>query len=232
MNYADICILVIVVGFALLGMINGLVSSVFRIASFFVSVFLAVKFYPFVADMLIKTKLYINIETAVFNKLTKGMEASTEIIDADYTGIMDKLLLPDFIKDLFVTGKSNDYVEAAGEISTQISTLIINILSVLLLFIVIRLALVLVKYILTGITKLPVLKQLDKVGGLILGALEGSLVVYVIMAILMLFNSAEFFAKIANEIESSVVAKFFYEKNLILELMVNATANFDLTTIF
>ena len=72
---------------------------------------------------------------------------------------------------------------------------------------------------LKGITKLPVVKQIDKLGGFALGAVEGLLTVYIVFAILMLFNSSPSFRNVYETIEASKIARFFYENNFIVDFM-------------
>jgi uncharacterized membrane protein required for colicin V production len=67
------------------------------------------------------------------------------------------------------------------------------------------------------------LKQADKLGGFVFGVVQGLLIVYAVCALLMLFNSSPQFADIFNTIENSMIAKYFYENNIILNLMFPGT---------
>ena len=78
---------------------------------------------------------------------------------------------------------------------------------------------ILIKFVLQGIAKLPVFKQIDKLGGFALGAVEGLLTVYIVGAVLMLFSAAPYFKPVFESIEASIVAKFFYQNNFIINWM-------------
>ncbi|NLC67242.1 MAG: CvpA family protein, partial [Clostridiaceae bacterium] len=110
----------------------------------------------------------------------------------------------------------NDIMES---ISEGLARVVIYIISMVLLFLAVRIAISIAKHLLEGIAKLPLLKQLDKLGGFAIGAVEGLLTVYVAFAILMLFNTVPSFKQIHDAIETSMIARFFYENNFIIDLM-------------
>ena len=60
---------------------------------------------------------------------------------------------------------------------------------------------------------------MDKIGGFAFGAIEGLLTVYIIFAFLMLFVSAPVFKGFFEAVETSAIAKFFYQNNLIMDWM-------------
>lgn len=49
MNLSDFVVLVIILGFGLMGLKMGFILSIFKIASYFVSIWISLKFYPKVA---------------------------------------------------------------------------------------------------------------------------------------------------------------------------------------
>jgi len=104
-------------------------------------------------------------------------------------------------------------------ISGELAKVVIDIMSLVLLYILIRLALVFVRTILQGIARLPVFKQMDKLGGFAFGAVEGLMTVYIIFAIIMLFNAAPQFKPVFETVDSSTLARFFYQNNFIIEWM-------------
>jgi len=57
MNLSDFVVLVIILGFGLMGLKMGFILSIFKIASYFVSIWISLKFYPKVAEILMKTQI-------------------------------------------------------------------------------------------------------------------------------------------------------------------------------
>ena len=229
MNWADIGVLIIITGFALIGLNAGFILSIYKIASYFLSIWLSFKLYPKVSQVLMNTKIFENIKNTILNNLLlqkseilvkAGEQAKQSAIDS----IVNKLPLPEFLKSNIIKQipepeKLIDIPKAMDAISAELAKIIVSILSLIVLYIGIRIALIILRYLLEGITKLPLFKQIDKLGGFTLGALEGLLTVYIVCAILMLFNASPTYVKIYEVIEQSTIAKYFFENNFIINFM-------------
>ena len=229
MNWSDFLIIFIMAGFGISGLVHGFVYSVFRLASFFVSIIVAAKFFPVVADTLMKTALYINIK----NYIRKGllMQQSAQVSAPVGTpgrtsveAVMNNLKLPDFTKDILTRGISDpdkllDINRIMDTISGQLARIAIDIISLVALYIAVRIALVFLRFMLQGIAKLPLFKQIDKIGGFALGAMEGLLSIYILCAIVMIFQALPQMKAVFAAIDSSLIAKFFYRNNFIINWM-------------
>jgi len=101
---------------------------------------------------------------------------------------------------------------------------LVNLGILIALFILCLLLLRLIAKALKIITRLPVLKQLDKLGGGIFGFLQGALIVYAVFALLLLINpvgnfaAPEQFSAINDAIYNSTVANLMYNNNFILNM--------------
>jgi len=229
MNWSDIIVLAIIGGFAVIGMMNGFISSVFRLTSSFVSALLSIKLYPVLSKVLINsTGIYGKIKDSILNSLlaqkSKLFDAGSTVQNSTADTVIENLKLPGFLKDMLHDKIPNPaqilpVEELANKLSGYLAELVIDVISLVLIFIIIRIVLIIVRFILKGITKLPVFKQIDKLGGLALGALEGFLAVYLLVTIIMLFHTLPQFAGIFKAINSSAIARFFYEKNFIVSWM-------------
>lgn len=221
MNWTDIAVFIIIAAFTVIGLKNGFLYSVFRLLSYILSVIFAIKFYPVLSGMLQNTVLYTNIKTAVIKGIIKQQtENISAIKDRTAQSIVDGLKLPGFIKDSIlenITGKDIFGLQKIMDaIGSEIAMLVINILSVILIYVIIRIALVFARVIIKTISRLPVFKQLDKTGGFVLGAIEGVLVVYIICAVLILFSAFPKFSSTIDDLENSQFANYFYQNNFIV----------------
>ncbi len=229
MNWTDIAVIAIIVIFGVIGMKTGFVLSVFRLVSYFVSIFISLKIYPSVAQILAKTGMASRIQVAVAKNLLLQSDAITTGVDSQVKetaaqAVIDNLKLPGFVKQSISNSVPNvsqvlpvDKVVEA--ISGQITWIVLQIIALILVCIIVRIALVFLKAVLRGITKLPLFKQLDKLGGFALGAVEGLMTIYVVFAVLMLFSSNPRLANLFASIDSSVIARFFYQNNFIINFM-------------
>lgn len=231
MNWSDLVVLGIILGFGIIGMTNGFIFSMFKIASFFISLYVSIKFYPVVADFLMKTAVYTGIKASILKNLL--MQQQTANIDgqvkkAAADTVINNLHLPSFLKDSISNSLLSQKINLSkiidanvimDKISTELAKIVISILSLVLLYIIIRIALVFIRFILQGIAKLPVFKQVDKLGGFAFGAVEGLLTIYIVCAVLMLFNASTQFKPVFSTIDSSIIAKWFYQHNFIVDWM-------------
>lgn len=76
-------------------------------------------------------------------------------------------------------------------------------------------ALFVLKMLIKLIQQLPVIKQLNGLGGLIVGLVGGVLIVCVFAVFLRTFGDNETVASLVKTVDQSVIMKFFYEKNFI-----------------
>lgn len=229
MNWIDFVVVLIILVFSIIGLSSGFIFSIFRIGSFFISIFVAVKFHPVVAKILLATNLDENIQKSIKGALmlqqkSAAPQLDSQIKEAAADSIVNRLQLPQFLKGEVLDNIPNPsklipVEQIIDTVSREITVVIINIISLVLLYIAIRIGLVFAKVILRGIAKLPVFKQVDKIGGFAFGAVEGLLYVYICMAILMLFNSAPKFKSIFEALNTSSIAKFFYQNNFIINWM-------------
>ena len=232
MNWSDYVVLAVILGFAITGLINGFVFSVFKIASFFLSIYISIKFYPVAADLITKTPLYDAVKASIMKNLTaRGQEAAAasggQTSTAAAETVIGGLQLPGIFKKSLIdkVPDSKQLVDMNGIINTisgELTGIIISIISVILLYVLVRIAIMIVGYVLKGITKLPVVKQLDRFGGFALGAAQGLLTVYILCAILVLFNTVPQFGQVFKALDDSLLAKFFYENNFIVNFMFPA----------
>lgn len=230
MNWSDLLVIAIIVFFGFVGIKNGFIYSIFKLVSFFVAAILSVKFYPLLSNILDKTFIFTNIKSVILKNLLLQKEAQSGIVNQGAQtamgSVVDGLKLPGFLKEAIKgqLAKENvmnllDFSAIMDKISDVLTHVVIDILSLLILYIAIRIGLIFLRFVLQGLAKLPIFKQMDKLGGFAFGAVEGLLTVYVIFAFLMLFSSAPAFKGFFDAVETSAIAKFFYQNNLIVDWM-------------
>lgn len=227
MNWIDLVVLAIILGFGIVGLVNGFIFSIYKIVSFFLSIIISIKFYPVLAGFLMKTPLYTGIQESILKNLLlqRSQGAEGEVKKAAADSIINTLKLPGFLKNTLIhqipdPSKLIDVHKVMEMVSGKLAGFVIDIISLVLLYIIVRIALVFVKVILKGIAKLPVFKQMDKLGGFALGAVEGLLTIYILCAIIMLFRAMPQFKSILEGLDQSLIANFFYQHNFIVEFMM------------
>lgn len=227
MNWCDIVVLGIIVFFGVIGLRNGFLYSIFKIAAFFIAIVVSIQFYPAIASLLLKTDLYTNIKASIYeNLLMQNGEAAVDsggpAKQAAADTVVSDLELPGFFKENLVSKIPNptqlvDIEKIMDTISGELATTVISIISLALLYVLVRIGLLLLKNILKGLAMLPVFKQMDKLGGIAFGAVEGLLTIYIIFTLLMLFNATPAFKPVFEALDNSAVARYLYQHNFIVD---------------
>lgn len=227
MNWVDYFALGLIVAFAIYGMYKGFIMSVYKLVAFFACIYASIKFSPVVTAILKNTPVYDAIKSAIVKNLPLLSRQAVSSPDTATTGaagaesMLGALKLPGFLKQS-IMGRlpspaelvnTDSIVNAIGE---QLAMMILSILSLVLLYVILRLVTVFIGLLLRGISKLPLFKQVNKLGGFILGGAQGVLAVYILCALLVLFNTNPKFAGIFNSLGTSMFAGGFYEHNFII----------------
>lgn len=231
MNWSDYFVIALIILFAIIGLKKGFVMSAFKVLSFFACIYASLKFYPLLAGILEKTPVYGVIKDSILkNLLLRGQEASASSAaavsgTAGAEAMIGPLPLPDFFKKIMIDKlpASSELIDVQGgimnAIGDELAKMVVAVLSLITLYFILRVVLAFAGIILKGVSRLPLFKQVDKLGGFILGALQGFLAIYLLCAILFLFSANSQFAEVFNNIESSLFAGNFYKNNFIINWM-------------
>ena len=109
--------------------------------------------------------------------------------------------------------------EIVTQTAGMMAVKIINVAVLIGIFLLVRVVLLLLTFISDIITSLPILKQFNDVGGVLYGAIKALLIIYIILTIVFFIMCYTSNSTIADAINSSYVTKFFYEHNLLLNIL-------------
>lgn len=144
----DLIIIVIIALFTFIGYKQGLVKAAIKILSFFIAIIVALTIYKPISGIIIKnTSIDDNIKNAIVEKM--GAQNSEENQEVK---IEDNLTSK-------IVGEVNTTV---NEVATAFSIKLIETVTLLLIFILIKIALKFVTILTDLITKLPLIKQINK----------------------------------------------------------------------
>ena len=94
-----------------------------------------------------------------------------------------------------------------------------NIGSGIVIFLAVRVILVIISLFAKILTDLPVIKQVDKLGGLAYGAIEGIVIVYAVLAVISLTSVIWANNAVVTAIAKSSLGEMLYNNNIILNLL-------------
>lgn len=199
---------------------RGLINVVFSLCAFVLSLIITIILYNPITNFVINnTQLDDNIKNAIIeNGVISGDEDATdeEISDAeDSEDVSLNSYIQKYVGDTITSATNNVVEEAAGVIAEKVVAIIVAIG----LFIVVRIAMIFLKFVIGGIANLPIIKQFNKLGGTIYGVLIGLVIVYVVLAVLFFIVSVNNNQTITNLIDTSILSKVLYAHNIILNII-------------
>lgn len=191
----DIAIIAIVVLSIFLGYRKGLIELSVKLVAVIIALVATLILYRPISSLIINTTtIDEKIQQSILNK-------SEQIISGENTqegGIIAEV-------------KSEFLPETAKELSYSI----IRTIVIIALYIIIKIALRFITALADLVAKLPILKQFNKLGGIIYGALRGILIIYVALLLISFFGEINPENIVHKEIEQSFIGKEMYNKNII-----------------
>ena len=196
MNFVvDIIIVLIIVISALLAYRKGLISLSVQLLATIISILIIIVIYKPVSNLIINTTgIDEYIQNGILEKVTDVVEQDKEnnnqIVETIENG-----MLPETARNLSI-----DIVQGGV---------------ILILYILLRIALRFVTGLVNIVAKVPIIKQINKLGGVLYGIIRGILLLYVILLLVNLSGNINSNNTVYKSVESSTLGKFMNENNLI-----------------
>lgn len=205
----DLIIIAVVLLFIFLGYKKGLTGSLIKLLSFIIAIVVAFVLYKPVANAVVEnTVIDDNIRTTL--SATLGVENKTENTEEN---------VPSTIMDNINKEIENATDEVKANVIDHTTITIVNIGSGIVIFLAVRVILVLISLFAKILTDLPVIKQVDKLGGLAYGAIEGIFIVYAVLAVISLTSVIWANNAVVTAIAKSSLGEMLYNNNIILNLL-------------
>ena len=214
----DAIILGILVLCIALGYRKGLTGSLLKIVSFVLALVIAFVLFKPVSNFIIdKTDWDENLEQGIRDTILSS-DKQEEKVSQEENQNMPAVML-DYINKT-VENAGNEAKEAVADATArQVAIMIINSGVWFALFLVARIILIFVKGLTKIITSLPIIKQFDKLGGIIYGLVEAFIVIYAILAVLSFISPVVSGTGILEAVQKSFIGSVMYNNNLLLKLI-------------
>lgn len=216
----DLVIISMIISNAFWGYRKGLVSVVFKIITFIISLLIVFVLYKPVSQSIINsTELDEKLAVALEENLT-GLtiaEGSNEVFTVEGTNTVSEGMV-ELIESFVREALEKSAADPVRYVSEKLSVFMIQTGTFLLLFILSRGVLLFVKFAAELIANLPIIKMFNKSGGLVYGIIKGFFMVYLILAIFSLISPIIYEYGIIQSILDSSLGKNMYNNNLILNV--------------
>ncbi len=215
MNWVDGIIITIFIVSTVRGYSEGFVVSLMKAAGLITSVVVARLYFATLANYLRdNTTLYQKIYAAVLKGLGTDIPAfqgpGTE--GTKLPGILENLVL-------YINKGGSDF-PVVPNVAEAVSGAILSLLSIIFLFIAVRIIFFAGTALLNSVTALPVLRQFNKLAGLAIGGLKGIIILMVLFAVIVPVITIFPMKLLTTGIQNSSIAVFFYRNNFIMSWMM------------
>lgn len=225
MSIFDIGVIFVLAVFGIMGYKKGVFRSTFNLLSIIISLYLSKYLYPFISTFIkSSTGIYSKIKYSIVEQLNLSYNLNDTGIKAEHEFIAS-LELPEFIINSLLENNNYevynilDVTKIEDFIGEYIANLVVNALSLFIVFIV---TFILVKFIFISLdifSKLPIINPINKILGFFIGIIQGLLVVWISNIILLYFLTKKENLELFNSLKNSLFAYYLFENNLIINLI-------------
>lgn len=188
------------------GMVKLILSMIALLAACIVAAALTVP----VSAALKATPIYDAIEGSVEDLVEDSQVKDNSI---------EKLNLPEQIKEKLMDGSSNITKKFNDYLVDTISNLILRALTFLILIIIAYIIIRIVINMLDVLANLPLIGTVNKIGGAIVGFVQGLLIIWVACLVVTAFGDKAWAQETFSQINSNALLTFIYEKNPLIFLL-------------
>lgn len=229
MNTISIIIGIVFLICVISGLWQGLFRVLVSVAGLIVSIVIAVYVAPYVSSSLEKnTQLDERLAQYISEKM-QFSEAGEETSKGIQVAIIEGLPLPEAMKDNILNNNNAemyDVLNATGVydyIAKSIAMVILNAVVFLALVLICRIFFFFLGRAAKGLSKLPILRSIDKVGGGALGAMKGLILIWIFFLILSVTSTMEWSQSLIEEIDATPILKMLYDNNALVDIVGDLT---------
>ncbi len=211
----DLIIIAIFALCILLGYKRGLAGCLIKVLAFFIALAISiVLFKPAAAIVTSTTQIDENIQTSIVEVFEKDEEANKENEKEE-----NKSPIMEYIADKAEDATEEKKKEIVNNTAKDISIKIIDVLCFIAIFVVARILLGFIKILADLITKLPIIKQCDKIGGVIYGILQSFVIVFIALALITFISTMTSNYEVLELVNKSYIGSILNSNNILLRII-------------
>ncbi|MCR5147227.1 MAG: CvpA family protein [Clostridia bacterium] len=209
----DIVILAILALCVTLGYRKGLTKCLINVLAFLIAIVVAgMLFKPASAIVRANTEVDENIQSSIVSVFEQEEQEKKDDNEKS-SPIME--YLTEQAKGATEEKKKEIVNNAAKDLSVKI----VDVLSFIGIFIIVRILLIFVKALADLITKLPIIKQCDKIGGIVYGILQALVIIFIALALITFISTAISKYELLNLVNQSYIGSILNNNNILLKLI-------------
>lgn len=226
-----VCILIGILFFicVLIGWAQGLFRVIVSVAGLVASLVIATYVAPHVSG-------YLEEKTQIDEQIAKHIVEELEFSDLGQeatrgiqVAVIQELPLPETLKNNILDNNNSEMYQALDVsgvyeyISKSIAVVILNAAVFLLFTFMCRVFFFFLGKSLGSLAKLPIVRSIDKVGGGLLGAMRGLILIWIFFLILSITSTFSWSQEVIVQIQQSAPLKLLYDNNVLLDIVGDLT---------
>ncbi len=247
MNIMTVAVLAILAVFAWMGFRGGMINRLEGLLALAISAMLVSAALPYVTKVIkeqtpvyqvIRDRCESTISSLALSRADEESaqalagQSNGEVLNSltriEQTKLIQNLPVPNFLQKLMLNYNNSEGYRKLG-VSTFggylvdfIANLILNIIAFLATLLVSHVVVWGIFRLLDLAAHLPLLRHVNRIGGLALGLVEGIIVVWVIFLVISMLSGTQIGVTLMKMIDESVLLKPLYESNLLMRLVSGA----------
>ena len=203
MIIVDVIVLALIALAAFSGHKKGLVGIIVGFASLILSIVLAFAFQSVVAEALYNSGVGTSINKTVNNAIEEKLEKGEDINNSVYGKIV----------------KSVTTEEKVDDASQAVTKFVFKGISIVIILIVVYLICYILQMILNVVFNLPILNQINGIGGTVVGAFSMILKICIVLSIISFLSPIPMFESLVGYVNQTILVKFLYNHNILVALL-------------
>ena len=228
MSTLDIVVLAIILISAISGLIKGFIKTLFGFVSLLLAIAITWMVTPMVSETIIaNTEFDEMIEEKTVELLNLEAYDQVSFSDDEAIFVMDQLPLPESVIESLGDHYSDEVEhilgsnDVIGYITGFIANMAVNALVYLVVFLAVSLIINIVVTLLDLISHLPVLHQLNKLGGFLLGAISGVVFIWIGCIVFSFVLTIQATSTLTELLNSSIITRLLYDYNPIQQFIMS-----------
>lgn len=219
----DIVILAIIVLCIAMGYKRGLAKCLINVLAFFIAIVVAsILFKPASAIVVSNTQVDENIQTSIVDVFEKEeAEEEEKSNDENKDENKEEKVSPilEYISDKAKDATEEKKKEIVDNTAKEISLKVIDVLCFIVIFLAARIVLMFLKVLADLITKLPLIKECDKIGGVIYGVLQAAVIIFIGLALITFISTMTNEYTVLELINQSYIGSILNSNNILLRII-------------
>jgi uncharacterized membrane protein required for colicin V production len=216
-------IIVLIIGLCIFnGYRKGLARCILKLVTSIIALFIAILlFRPFVNFVVNNTIIDENIQLSLEKVMNNGIEErkdenNNDLVKED-SGIPKPIA--EYLNSNLKNTAKQKQEEAVVSVARSAAILIVEIACFILIYVIVKIILKILTILIDVVSKLPIIRQFNEVGGFLYGIVEGVVIILLIMTGVAIVTPLTGAYEVATIILQSHLGAFFYNNNIILNLI-------------